>query len=316
MNWTTQSSYLTNNKFNKQFQKAAQELTKFRQFVAIKEAFGKNKGDTVNWTKVANVGTYGGTLTETNTMHTTTQTLTKGTLTVAEYGNSIPLTEKLKSLSESNIEQIIREGLQDDMVKCLDGLVERQMHASKLHYVGTAAAGFVLTTNGTATATNSSALNSYHIRKMRLELEKRNVPAWEGGDYVMICSLEAAESLLGSVESVNQYTESGYTKILNGEVGRINGVRIVKDGFASRYTYDASARTATARSWTNSLSLSGYMFGSPTVREAIAVPEEIRFQEFPDYGRSNGIAWYALLGYQLEWDTAANSRIIVWDSAA
>lgn len=33
MLWTTQSGYLTNNKLNKIFQKAAQPLCKFRQFV-------------------------------------------------------------------------------------------------------------------------------------------------------------------------------------------------------------------------------------------------------------------------------------------
>lgn len=33
MLWTTQSGFLTNNKLNKTFQKAAQPLLRFRQFV-------------------------------------------------------------------------------------------------------------------------------------------------------------------------------------------------------------------------------------------------------------------------------------------
>lgn len=59
---------------------------KFRQFCKIKEAFGKKKGETVNWLKVANVGTYGGRLVETATMHETTEVLDWGTLTVYENG--------------------------------------------------------------------------------------------------------------------------------------------------------------------------------------------------------------------------------------
>jgi N4-gp56 family major capsid protein len=316
MQWSQQSGFLTNNKLNKFFQKAAQPMLKFRQFVDMKEAFGKSQGESVNWLKVANVTDFGGKLTETNTMHETKQALTWGTLTVDEYGNSIPFTQKIEALSEFDIKQIIRDGLLDDAVKVIDGEVERQFNATPLRYVGTTTAGFALTTNGTATATNTSVLNSYHIRKMKLEMEKRNVPTWDG-DYAMILSLEAAESLQGALESVHQYTESGVTRIFNGEIGRLHGVRFIKDSFASRFTYDSTAKTATAKSWTGSFSLDGYMFGRPSVREAIVIPEEIRMKVTTDYGRSKGLGWYGLMGWKIERDSTEpdDARIIKWDSA-
>ena len=269
----------------------------------------------MNWLKVANIGTYGGLVAETNTMPESSQSLTWGTLTVNEYGNSLPFSFKLEALSMFDVNKIIKSGLLDDAVKCLDGVVERQFNNTPLRYVGTSTTGFALTTNGTATATNTSILNSYHVRKMRLELEKRNVPTWDG-DYVMIVSLEAAESLEGAMESVYQYTESGAEKIFSGEIGRLHGVRFVKDSFASRFLYDSSAKTATAKSWSGAQSLDGYMFGRPTVREAIVVPEEIRMKLVTDYGRSKGIAWYALAGWQLEWTDAGSARVIKWDSLA
>lgn len=212
----------------------------------------------------------------------------------------------------------MREGLLDDAVKCIDGEVERQFNATKLRYVGTATGGGVLTTNGTATTTNNSAFNAYHLRTMVDYLKARNVPGWAGlgGDYVMICSLEALSNLLSALETINSHTETGYKKLLNGEQGRYHGVRFIEDTFATRYTYDSTARTATAKSWTNGKSLEGYMFGSPTVREAIVVPEEIRAKVVTDYGRSKGIAWYSMGGWKIEWDTAADARIIKWDSAA
>ena len=120
MLWTTQSGYLTNNKLNKQFQNTAQPLMRFRQFTSLKEAFGKQQGETVNWLKVANVGNYGGKLTETDTMHETTQALTWGTASVTEYGNSIPFTFKVEALSEFDIKEIVKGGLLDDAVKCID----------------------------------------------------------------------------------------------------------------------------------------------------------------------------------------------------
>jgi len=166
--------------------------------------------------------------------------------------------------------------------------------------------------------TNTSSFNAYHVRRMVDELKKRNVPGWSGlgGDYVCICSVEALSGLYADVESVWQYTESGYNKVLNGEVGRYYGCRFVEDTYATRYTYSASARTSTAKSWAQGKSLDAYMFGSPTVREAIVVPEEIRVKVTTDYGRSKGIAWYFLGGWAIEWDTQADCRIIKWDSLA
>lgn len=314
MVWSTQSGYLTNGKLSKDFQKQAQPLTRFRQFVSLKNAISKNQGETFNWLQASNVDGYGGKLTETNTVPETAQTLTLGTLTISEYGNSIPFTYKLETLSEFDIKGIIRGGLLNDAVKCIDGEVERQYNATPLRYVGTAVGGYVLTTNGTATATNTSVLNSYHVRKMRLELEKRNVPTWNG-EYVCVASLEAMEGLEGSLETVNSYTESGYTKILNGEVGKLHGVRFVKDAFASRYTYDSTAKTATAKSWGTGNSLDAYMFGEDTIAEAITVPEEIRMKAVTDYGRSKGLAWYGVFGWKIMWATQADARIIKWDSA-
>lgn len=269
--------------------------------------------------KVANITDYGGKLVETTTMHETTQQLQWGTLTVDEYGNSIPHTFKVEALSEFDLKQIIREGLLDDAVKCIDGEIERQFNAALLRYVGTTTTAGTVTTNGTATVVNTSVLNTYHIRKMALELKKRNVPGWSdlGGDYVMICSVEAMENIMASMESINQYTETGYKKLLNGEQFRYHGVRFVEDSFATRYTYDSTARTATAKSWTKAKSLDAYMFGSPTVREAVVVPEEIRAKVVTDYGRSKGLAWYFLGGWKIERDEAqADSRIIKWDSAS
>ena len=315
--WSTASGFLTNDKLTKVFQEEAQPLTRFRQFVTIKEAFGKSMGQNVNWLKAANVSTIGGRLVETNTMHETKRPLTLGTLTVDEYGNSIPFTSKISSLSEFEIRDIIRGGLLDDSVKVIDAKVESEFNNTPLRYVGTNATGpGAITTNSVAVAINSSVLNSFHVRKMRLELEKRNVPTFDTGDYVMIVSLEAAESLEGAIEAVQQYTETGFTKIMNGEIGRMHGVRFVKDGWATRFNVDTDARTSSLDTWSNSLSLNGYMFGRDTVREAVVIPEEIRQKVVTDYGRSLGLAWYGLFGWRIEWETENDARIIKWDSAS
>lgn len=318
MNWTTNSGYLSNGELNKTIQYEAQPLLKFRQFCSLKEDFGKQKGETVNWLRAANVGTIGGRLVETNTFHETNQALTWGTLTVDEFGNSIPFPYKLEALSMFDIVQIIREGLMNDLVQVIDGTVEREFNKTPLRYVGSATDGYALTTNSVATLTNTSALNSYHVKNILDEMRNRNVPGFSqaAGDYVCIGSPTALRGIKDSLEGVNIYTESGINKVWNGEIGRYDGCRFIVDTFASRYVYNSTNRTKTAISWSTAKSAPAYFFGSGTVREAVVVPEEMRVKIPTDYGRSKGLAWYLLGGWAIDREDAANARIIKWDSAA
>ena len=237
---------------------------------------------------------------------------------VDEYGLSIPFTFKVETLSEFDINQLVRGALLDDCRKVIDGVVEREFNKTPIRYAANTTSTGTFTTNGTATVVNTSALNTYHIDEMVAYLKSLNVPGFGGlnGDYVFIGSPTTLKGIKSALTSIYQYTELGLKNIANGEIGRYNGVRFVEDNFACTYVYDASARTATAVSWGQSKSLPGYLFGGPTVREAVAVPEEIRVKIPTDYGRSKGIAWYGLFGWAIEWATAADARIIKWDSAS
>jgi len=314
--WVNDSSVHFSPELSKFLRYSAQPSLKFRQFADVKDAMGKSQGDSFNFPKVANVSTIGGLLTETSTIPQASQTITKGTLSIDEYGNSIPFTFKIDTLSQFDLEQIIEKGLRDDLVKVLDAAVHAQFNACKLRFVATATDAHTLTTDGTATATNTSVLNERHIRKMKLELEKRNVPYFEGDTYAFVGSLEAVESLQGAMVSINQYSEVGYEKIYSGEQGMVDNVRIVKDNNATRLTYDLSARTTTAKTWSGGYSGEGFMIGKDTVMEGVAVPEQVRAKEVTDYGRSHGLAWYFLGGWKIVWDDEPNAKIIKWDSKA
>ena len=99
--------------------------------------------------------------------------------------------------------------------------------------------------------------------------------------------------------------------IMNGEIGRFEGVRFVEQ------THKAKGSIGTAgTAWTNGKSDWAVFFGEDTVAEAVAVPEEIRGKIPGDYGRDRGIAWYYLGGFGIVHTQAAQSRIVIWDSAA
>jgi hypothetical protein len=84
-----------------------QPMVKFRQFADVKDASqqGKKKGESFTWDVVSNVVTQGNSILETNTMPETNFTITQGTLTITEYGNSVPYSGKLEALSPADFEK-------------------------------------------------------------------------------------------------------------------------------------------------------------------------------------------------------------------
>ncbi len=128
------------------------------------------------------------------------------------------------------------------------------------------------------------------------------------------------------MEGIHQYTESGLDMIMNGEIGRYEMTRFVEQtvvhtgGAANDSTFDAFADAGAA--WTASGAGDwAFFFGADTICEAIHTPEEIRAKIPDDYGRSKGLAWYALVGYALSHGLGGTSteatqcRILKFDSA-
>ena len=223
---------------------------------------------------------------------------------VYEFGNSVPLTRLLNEMSQHEVKEIIRKTLANDMAKTIDQYIYNQIKATNLIYqqsAGTDTASIVLYTNGTGTQTNATALTYKHVINIVDSLKERNIPAFDGEDYVAIGQPTAFSALRSDLVAVNQYTETGYKKILNGEIGRFGGVRFVEQTNVSKVTPTTAA------------AMSQVVFvGGEAVIEAISVPEEIIEKEITDYKRSLGLAWYLIAGYALAFTTAANNRIAIW----
>ncbi len=308
--WVTNSlgGYLFAPNLSKKLRSAVQPLIKFRQFCDIKEgAVGLHKGQTFHWDIYSDVATQGGTLTETSTIPETNFTITQGTMTLQEFGNSVPFTGLLDNLSEIPITNIIRQTLKNDAAKAFDIAAAGEFNKTPLRIVptgGTDTSAITLTTNGTATLTNTIALGKDHIKTIVDTMVERNIPGYMGEDYMALAHPTTFRALKNELESVHQYTSQGFGMILNGEIGRYEGVRFV------RQTNIAKEAFTTGKSnWC-------YFFGEDTVAEGLAIPEEIRGKIPGDYGRSRGFAWYALEGFALTQITAANARVLKWDSKA
>ena len=303
---------------------AVQPLVKFRQFADVRDASqqGKKKGDIFTWDVFSDVASAGGVLTETNTMPETNFTITQGTLTVTEAGNSVPYSGKLDNLSKFPVQELIQKVLKNDAVKTFDRMAWAQFNQTLLRVIpvsGTDTAALTLFTNGTVTGTNTIAYNNAHAKSLTDLMKERNIPAYLGDDYYTLAWPTTLRTFKNNLETIHQYSDTGFKLIMNGEIGRYENNRYVEQTNIAKgvgTTGVAAAAGGDMVPWSQGKSDWMFTFGNDTVAEAVAVPEEMRGKIPSDYGRSKGVAWYYLGGFGIVHTLAANARIVKWDSQA
>ena len=318
--WAVNSlgGYLYSRQLSNVLRAQVQPLVKFRQFADVHDISqqGKKKGDTFTWDVFSDVATAGAVLVETNTMPETNFTIVQGTLTITEAGNSVPYSGKLDNLSKFPVEDVIKKVLKNDCVKYLDRGAWTQFNQTLLRAIptgGTSTSAVTLYTNGTVTGTNSIAFNNAHAKSIVDAMKERNIPAYIADDYYAIAWPTTLRTFKNNLETIHQYSDTGFNLIMNGEIGRYENTRYIEQTNIAKGT---GTDGVTTTAWTNGQSDWMFFFGNDTVAEAIAVPEEMRGKIPTDYGRSKGIAWYYLGGFGIVHTLALNARIVKWDSQA
>jgi len=314
----TLGGYMYSRQLSDIFRMTVQPLTKFRQFADVRDSSqqGKKKGDIFTWDVFSDVVTAGGVLAETSTMPQSNYTITQGTLTVTELGNSIPYSEKLDNLSKFPVQELIQKVLKNDAAKAFDRTAWAQFNATPLRAIptgGTDTAAVTIYTNGTVTGTNGVAFNNNHAKSIVDAMKERNIPAYVGDDYYAIARPSTLRTFKNNLETIHQYTDTGFKLIMAGEIGRYENTRYVEQ---TNIVAGKSTDGVSGTPWTTGKSDWIFFFGNDTVAEGVTLPEEMRGAIPSDFGRSKGVAWYYIGGFGLVHTDALNARVVAWDSAA
>lgn len=309
--WATDSlgGYLSNDVLSKQIRYLAQTQQKFRQFVSMEPAIGKNRGEKVLFNKISNISTAGGTLVETDTIPKRNFTIAQGSLAITEYGNSIPYTFKCQTLSDVQVPDIVKTVLRNDMSVVLDSAAAYQFKTNDYIATITNTATTTFGSQGTCLATAGANMSDKNVRDIIDRMKTLLIPKYDGENYICIASTNSIRGLYDFFEA--KASQTTMAPLYRGEVGSYYGCRFVEE---TNFLSNADG--------SNGLYGEAVFFGDDAVREGVAVPEEIRIDIPKDYGRDQGIAWYALLGFQQTWSYAGikngiadgQSRIIVVDS--
>lgn len=308
--WSAQNGYMASPTLSEELRHAVQPNVRFRQFCDVEVALGKNVGDVFNWNIYGDTDDEATSLDESLPMPETGFPVSQGSVTMTEYGIAVPYSGKFDDLSEHPVKAIIHKTLKNNARRALDTAAHAQFDSTILRAVGGASGAITLTENATPSGTNNIAMSNDHVKTISDTMQERNIPLFDGENYVCVTRPTTIRPVLDDLEAIHQYTSEGWGRVMNGERGRYDAVRFV------------TQTNVASEAWSNGLSDAAYFFGADTVTEAVAIPEEIRGKLPDDYGRGKGIAWYYLGAFgithadQTSAATKAQARIVKWDSAA
>lgn len=289
--------YLANPRLSRQVRTAATLNMKFRQFVRPEPGYGKGKGDRILIDRITQVQTKGGKLQENVRIPETSVVITQTSVIVYEYGNAIPYTGKLDTLSEFSTENITTKALRDDQMEVLDSDTALQFQACKVKYTptGTASAPTNTTsTSGSPGATATRDIMGFDIKEMvNYLVSTLKCPPYDGEYFMLIGPREVYTALTNDTDVKNDFRYGDPERYFVGEIGTYQRARFVEENNVLGQTLGTTSYRAEF-----------VLFGDDPVVEGIAAPPEVRAKIPDDYGRSKGLAWYGLLGFIIVWDTA------------
>ncbi len=289
---------------------AAQPMMKFRQFVSVEPAFGKNKGESVQIYRAGNTDVVEDTaaINELDRMPTASVAVSPRLITVNEYGRAIPFTGKVETLAEVDVESnVYLKALRNHMAKTIDYQVALAFKSSDITFSPTSATAGTWAVTGTAGATATSNITAKHIKDIVDAMKVgtfganvgRPIPYYDGESYVCIASVNFLRGLKDDADYEVAAKYAHPEDLYLGEVGRFYNVRFIETNHVTALSNGVG---------TSSVLGEAIFFGEDPVREIVAVPEEVRAKLPEDYGRDKGLAWYAMLGWGRVWDFSTDSE--------
>jgi N4-gp56 family major capsid protein len=249
----------------------------FDQAADVQPTAQSMPGSSVAFTIVNDLSIASSALTESNDVAVTSLSDSQVTLTLAEYGNAVLTTAKLRGTSFVDIDPVVANVVGYNAGVSLDTIARSAldsgtnvMYASGL---GATSLNSAITTR--VGVTTAATLSSLDIRVARARLRSQNVPTF-GGYYVGYIHPDLVADLQGETISGSNiqgwraphvYSQPG--EIWTGELGAFEGVRWIETPRAP--VFQGAGASATAGTYTiNTDAVSGTFTGSaPQVGAAL-----------------------------------------------
>jgi len=301
-------------------------ILRFEQFAVKKTELGVAPGLQINFMRYNNLGSAAA-LVEGVRMSTAALTAQQFSITVAEHGYAIAVSELLLNASFDDVMASASRLLGRNMALYLDGQARDTLMAassviygedrSSLNNAGTWYSDGT-TASSRAGLTGSSYLSTHTIKDAVETLATKNIPRL-GETYVAFVHPHQSRRLRDNPEfiEVTKYAAPG--NFMLGEIGRLydtvfietTQVSKVPNGAGSGYTADSSVNNVvypTGGGYTTPVTKQGngsadrysaIFIGDNAFGHAISLPVELRDGGILDFGREHALAWYSIYGLGL-----------------
>ena len=303
-------------------------ILRFEQFAVKKTELGVAPGLQINFMRYNNLG-FAGSLVEGVRMSTNALTAQQFSITVAEHGYAIAVSELLLNASFDDVMASASRLLGRNMALYLDGQARDTLMAASSVIYGEDRSDLTAVNNwyangtkGTSRASMTGAFDlTPHTVKDAVEtLATKNIPRL-GETYVAFVHPHQSRKLRDNAEfiEVTKYAAPG--NFMLGEIGRLydtvfietTQIQKVTNGAGSGYSADSTVAPgdivyptgggytspATKTGNGNKDRYSAIFIGDNAFGHAISLPVELRDGGILDFGREHALAWYAIYGLGL-----------------
>lgn len=309
INWTELSSdSFSNPELSKQSRMIARKQSKLYEIVepAAEFTIGKNSGDKVAIKIFGRIsGTAESALGEFTKVPFGDLPEYSVSFTATQKGLALALTGARADLDRVDINSAMVKALQDHGARTMNKIVKDALDTGRSFcYVALTSSTYNFTTNGTPSGSANSAFSLFHLRKMKLEATKQNMPFADGGNYWLFASPRMVDDLhqdtgAQGYSDVAKYDPSKVQGLLAGEVGKIGNVRVVMDNDQLTDTIG-----------TGSVYGQGYMCGADSLREILVYPMHFRAQKNlgQDFNRQSALCYLLFNGVKAPWNFTAHGQ--------
>ena len=303
-------------------------ILRFEQFAVKKTELGVAPGLQINFMRYNNLG-FASTLTEGVRMSTNALTAQQFSITVAEQGYAIAVSELLLNASFDDVMASASRLLGRNMALYLDGQARDTLMAASSVIYGEDRSALSAVNNWYAygteatsrvSMTGSSYLTPRTVKDAVETLATKNIPRL-GETYVAFVHPHQSRRLRDNPEfiEVTKYAAPG--NFMLGEIGRLydtvfietTQISKVTNGSGTNYTTDTAVAPGsisypTGGGYTTPVTATGngsydrysaIFIGDNAFGHAISLPVELRDGGILDFGREHALAWYAIYGLGL-----------------
>lgn len=282
----------------------AMPILRFEQFAVKKTELGVQPGLTINFMRYNNLGE-AAQLVEGVRMQTNALSASQFSITVAEHGYAVAVSELLLNASFDDVMASASRLLGRNMALYLDASArDTLLGATSVIFGYTAATTRTAISPydpGTVAANRAGLTGTHHFGVSAVKdgvetLATKNVPRL-GETYVSFIHPHQSRRLRDNPEfiEVTKYAAPG--NFMLGEIGRLLDVVFIETTQVKKLTGAGGGAPA-------SDVYQAIMMGDNAFGHAISLPVELRDGGILDFGREHALAWYAIWGLGLITDQA------------